>query len=254
MRIFFKTLVSIIILIVSICNNVALANESIIPPNNNLMFSQMLEEEGWYDSDGDGILDKEINGKRVPFRFALTYYVKNPSSKANSDYVATALKEIGIDCELNGVDIADLSSMFDEKSFDALYLGWSLGTPPEEPKQLWHSSGADEKGSSNAVGFKNSEADGLIEALQYEYSQGKRTQYYHRFHEIIHDETPYTFLYTPKTTLLYRDYVKNIFIPTERPDLVPGAEVAEPVPSIFWLAPRNREINAITNKTEEPKN
>jgi peptide/nickel transport system substrate-binding protein len=40
-----------------------------------------LEEEGWYDSDGDGIIDKEIDGKRVPFRFALTYYVKNSAGK-----------------------------------------------------------------------------------------------------------------------------------------------------------------------------
>src|SRR5690606_30343193 len=34
---------------------------------------KLLEEEGWVDSDGDGIIDKEINGKRVPFKFALTY-------------------------------------------------------------------------------------------------------------------------------------------------------------------------------------
>ncbi|MDN3509320.1 MAG: hypothetical protein P0S93_04830, partial [Candidatus Neptunochlamydia sp.] len=44
MRVYFKTLISIIILAVSICNNAALANESIIPPDNHLLFNQMLEE------------------------------------------------------------------------------------------------------------------------------------------------------------------------------------------------------------------
>lgn len=196
---------------------------------------RILEQEGWYDSDSNGIRDKLIDGKKVPFTFNLTYYVKNPTSKANCEFFATSLKEIGVDCQLMGVDIADLSSAFDEKSFDAIYLGWALGTPPEEPKQLWHSSGAEEKGSSNAVGFKNAEADRLIDELQYEYNPEKRSEMYHRFHEIIHNEEPYTFLYTPKTAFIYRDRVQNVFIPADRQDLIPGANVAEPSSSVFWL-------------------
>lgn len=195
----------------------------------------LLEEDGWFDSDGDGILNKEIEGKRIPFEFSLTYYVKNPTTKINCEYIATALKELGVKCNLNGVDIADLSNAFDEKDFDAIYLGWALGSPPEEPKQLWHSSGAKEKGSSNAIGFINHEADQIIDNLQYEYDLETRRKLYHRFHAIIHQEAPYTFLYTPKTTLLYRDYVQNVFIPTERQDLIPQANVPEPSTSLFWL-------------------
>ncbi|MEC7839517.1 MAG: ABC transporter substrate-binding protein [Chlamydiota bacterium] len=195
----------------------------------------LLEEEGWYDSNGDGTIDKLIDGKRVPFEFALTYYVKNQTAKAIADYIATALKEIGITCNLNGIDIADLSAKFEEKSFDAIYLGWSLGTPPEDPKQLWHSAGAKQQGSSNAVGFNSQEADQIIERLQYEYNPTKRIELYHRFNAIIHEEQPYTFLYAPKTALLYRDYLQNVFIPAERQDLIPGANVAEPDTDIFWL-------------------
>jgi peptide/nickel transport system substrate-binding protein len=196
---------------------------------------RMLEEEGWYDSDGDGIIDKPINGKSTPFRFSLTYFVKNPLSKSVAEYIATAMKEIGIDVHLNGVDIADLSALFDDKEFDAVLLGWALGTPPEDPRQIWHSSGAKEKGSSNAVGFVNSEVDKIIEQLDYEYDEKKRTALYHQFDKIIHEEQPYTFLYTPKTAFLYREYLKNVFIPADRQDLVPGANVAEPDPNIFWL-------------------
>lgn len=196
---------------------------------------RLLEEDGWYDRDGSGVRSKVIDGKQVPFKFNLTYYVKNPTSKANCDYIATALKELGIEANLNGVDIADISATFDEKSFDALYLGWALGSPPEEPKQLWHSAGAKEKGSSNSIGFANSEADQIIEELQYEYDISKRVALYHRFHEIIHDEAPYTFLYSPKSAMLYRNRVQNVWIPAERQDLIPGANVAEPNSGIFWL-------------------
>ncbi|MCE2982318.1 MAG: ABC transporter substrate-binding protein [Parachlamydia sp.] len=196
---------------------------------------QLLHEEGWYDSTGTGVLDKTIDGQRIPFRFTLTYYVKNQTSKSICEYVSTALKEIGIACRLDGVDIADLTATFEDKNFDAIYMAWALGTPPEDPKQLWYSKGAKEKGSSNAVGFANAEVDKIIDQLTYEYDSKKRTELYHRFDAIIYDEAPYTFLYTPKAALAYRDYLQNVFIPASRQDLIPEANVGEPQPSLFWI-------------------
>ena len=213
-------------------------DKSISPwPYNVSRARLLLQEEGWYDSTGNGIIDKQINGKRVDFRFTLTYYVKNTLSKVISEVVATALKEVGIECNLNGVDIADLSAALDDKSFDAILLGWMYGDPPEDPRQLWYSSEAKLKGSSNSVGFANPEIDKIIDALEYEYDPKKRIELYHRFDKIIHDESPYVFLYTPKAALIYRDYVQNVFIPADRQDLVPGANVAVPDDSIFWLKP-----------------
>jgi peptide/nickel transport system substrate-binding protein len=204
-------------------------------PFDPLAAKRLLESEGWYDSDGDGILDKTIDGKQVPFRFSLTYYVKNPTSKAICEYIATALKEIGIACELNGVDIADLTAVFEDKNFDALNLAWALGTPPEDPKQLWDSSGAKQKGSSNAIGFANPEIDKIIHELQFESDPSKRTALYHRFDAILHEEAPYAFLYTPKTLMLYRERLQNVFIPAQKQELIPGANIGEPQSTIFWL-------------------
>ena len=206
-------------------------------PYDLLKARRLLEEEGWIDRDGDGIIDKSVDGKNTPFRFRLTYYVKNPASKSICEYVSTALKEVGIDCVLHGVDIADLSAVFEEKSFDAINLAWVLGTPPEDPKQLWYSAGAKEKGSSNAIGFSNPEIDKIIEDLEYESDPKKRIALYHRFDAIIHEEAPYTFLYTPKTIMLYREYLQNVFIPAEKQDLIPDANVAQPDSAIFWLKP-----------------
>lgn len=208
---------------------------------------KQLEEEGWYDSDNDGVIDKLIDGKLIPFRFSLTYFVKNSVNKSICEYIATALKELGIDCTLNGVDVADLSAAFDDKTFDAISLGWALSLPPEDPKQLWYSSGAKEKGSSNAVGFANAEADQIIDALQFESDPEKRKNLYYRFDAIIHEEAPYTFLYTPKTIFLYYDYLKNVFIPQDRQDLIPGANIAQPISSAFWL-----EENKSNSKQANP--
>ncbi|MBA3722526.1 MAG: permease [Parachlamydiaceae bacterium] len=211
-------------------------NNSIVPyPYNINKAKELLAEEGWYDSNGDGILDKVINGKSVPFQFKLTYYVKNPNSKSICEYVTTALKEIGIICQMEGVDLADLSAAVDNKSFDALFLAWGLGTPPEDPKQLWYSASSNEKGSSNTIGFSNPQIDAIIDTLTYEYKKKKRLELYHKFDVILYDEAPYVFLYTPKATFVYRDYLQNVFIPAERQDLIPGANVGEPISSIFWI-------------------
>lgn len=214
------------------------ANDSSIQPwpFDPYLAARLLEEEGWIDLNGDGIRDKMIGGKRVPFRFTLNYYSKNVISKMVCDSIATALREVGIDCHLSGLDITDLSQAMDDKSFDALFMAWTLGSPPEDPRQLWHSKGAKEKGSSNAIGFANPQIDALIEELTYEYDKEKRLSLYHAFHRIIHEEAPYTFLYSPKRRLLYRDYVKNLFIPKERQDLVPGANIPEPDLDAIYLA------------------
>lgn len=189
---------------------------------------RMLAEAGWIDSDGDGIIDKEIDGKRVPFRFSLTYYVKNPVSRANVELISTLLRQIGIDCVLHGVDVADLSATIDDKSFDAYYLAWQLTPPPEDAEQVWHSQGATVKGSSNTIGFANPEADKIIELLKYEADPEVREKLYHRFDALIYDEAPYAFLYTPKTTLVYWSWLKNVFVPKDHQDIIPGADVEQP--------------------------
>lgn len=211
-------------------------DRSIVPlPYDPEQAKRLLEEEGWYDTEGDGILRKVIDGKKVPFEFSLTYYAKNPMSKAVAEYISTALKEVGIRAIPKGIDLADLSAELDDKSFDAYLLAWALGDPPEDPRQLWYSSLAKEKGSSNTIGFQNKEIDALIDKLTYEYDPEKRISFYHQFNKILYEEMPYVFLFTPKAIFLYREYLQNVFIPAERQDLIPGANVAEPVTSLFWL-------------------
>lgn len=212
------------------------ADPSIAPwPFDPIRARHLLEAEGWADSQGDGILYKVVGGQLTPFRFRLSYFVKNLQTKAICEYIRSALHEVGIDCELGGVDIADLSALLDDKDFDAYFLAWGLGAPPEDHRQLWHSSGAKQKGSSNTGGFTNSEVDSIIDALDFASDAAERQKLYYRFNKIIHDEQPYTFLYIPKRTLAYREKVQNVFILSERQDLIPGANIPEPDPLLYWL-------------------
>lgn len=180
-----------------------------------------------------------INGKKIPFSFTLMYPVQVSYAKAVCEYIATALKEVGVECRLNGVENADWAAAFSAKNSDAIFGGWVyIVSPlsfPEQLRPIWHSSGAKEKGSQNSIGFSNLEADAIIEKLDYEYNKQERMKLYHRFHAIMHEEQLYTFLFIPTVTIAYRNYVQNLFISSERKDLVPGADVPVPDLSILWL-------------------
>lgn len=212
---------------------------SIAPwPYDPRMARHLLEEEGWYDSEGKGIIDKVINGKKIPFRFTLTYGLRTPFAQQICEFIATSLKEIGVECHLNGLELADYLASFEEKTAEASFRGWIFNGPltfPTRLRAIWHSEGAKQKASQNFIGFANPKADAIIEELDYEYDPQKRNTLYHQFHQLIHEEQPYTFLFTPISVLAYRNYVQNVFIPARRQDLIPGANVQEPEISIFWI-------------------
>jgi peptide/nickel transport system substrate-binding protein len=150
---------------------------------------KLLQEAGWEDHDGDGILDKD--GK--PFRFEFLI----PSGRRFAERLANIMKEdlkkVGIDMTIRQLEWALFVKNLDDRKFDAVTLGWVFGVE-QDPYQVWHSSQA-EKGS-NFVGFKNEEADRIIVEGRQEFDRNKRAAMYRQLHKIIDEIQPYTFLYT----------------------------------------------------------
>ncbi len=157
----------------------------------------LLAEAGWSDSDGDGILDKMIDGERVPLRFEIVSNAGNDERRKVGLTVIDSFKRHGIDASFRAVDWSILLERLDRSDIDAVIMGWGGGGAiiPPDLYQIWHSSQAVENGS-NYVGFKNAEADDLMERYRVEFDAEKRQQLYRRLQEILYDEQPYTFLYT----------------------------------------------------------
>ncbi len=147
----------------------------------------LLQKAGWVDSNNDGVLDK--NGVDFKFTFLI------PASSKFAEKLATIIKEtfkdVGIIVDIKILEWATFLQQIDERKFDAVTLGWSMGIE-QDPYQLWHSSQA-EKGS-NFVGFKNKRVDYLIEKARTEFDEKKRNEMFKEIHRIIHYEQPYTFL------------------------------------------------------------
>ena len=165
----------------------------------------LLKEAGWEDRDGDGLLDRD--GKPFSFEFLIS------SSSKFGEQLATMLQEnlkgAGIRVDIRKLEWAVFLQRIDERNFDACTLGWSLGWETD-PFQIWHSSQA-EKGS-NFVGFKNAEADRLIETARQEFDAARRRSLYSRFGEILHEEQPYTFLFTTEALVAVARRFENVHV------------------------------------------
>ncbi|MEJ5362348.1 MAG: peptide-binding protein [Spirochaetota bacterium] len=181
-------------------------NHDIQPlPYDPVKAKEILRRAGWSDSNGDGILDK--NG--IAFKFTLTI----ASASKFAERLATILKEdfakVGIQMDINRYEWAVFVNKVDKRDFDAVTLGWSLSWEGD-PYQLWHSSQV--KAGSNFCYFVNTEADEIIEKARKEFDVQNRIKMYRRFHEIIHDEQPYTFLYCTPALVVVSKRFDNVIV------------------------------------------
>ncbi len=163
----------------------------------------LLQEAGWVDSDGDGIRDKG----GVPFRFEVTMTAGSQFGEQVATVLQESLAAEGIGVTVRPLDWSLFNKVLDDRSFDAVIMGWSL--PVEaDPYQVWHSSQA--KKGSNFVGFRNREADLIIEEGRVTFDKQERVKLYRRFHHIVHREQPYTFLFVNESLIALDRRFENV--------------------------------------------
>ncbi|MCX7013348.1 MAG: ABC transporter substrate-binding protein [Candidatus Sumerlaeota bacterium] len=180
---------------------------------------ELLKQAGWEDSDGDGLVDKALNPgdpKRTPFRFSLLIYDSSPEYATMANIYKDDLIKIGVQLNIEAAEWNLMQEKMDNKEFDCYTGGWALSWD-DDPYQIWHSSQADIPKGSNRVGFRNKEADKIIETLRVTFDHEERVRLFHQLHRILHDEQPYTFFRVPDAIACWWKEVKNVIITPIRP-------------------------------------
>jgi peptide/nickel transport system substrate-binding protein len=164
-------------------------NKDVKPwPFDPVAAGKLLDEAGWKDTNQDGVRDK--NG--IDFEFELSFASGVQEYERLGTVYQEELKRAGIKVVLGPLEWATFQDRVQNRNFDACMLAWLLDVGPD-PYQLFHSSQS-EKGS-NYPGLNIPEVDQILEDARQEFSQEKRNTMYHRYHEILHEEQPYIFLY-----------------------------------------------------------
>jgi peptide/nickel transport system substrate-binding protein len=156
----------------------------------------MLTAAGWKDSNNNGIVDKNIGGKPLEMSLRFQFASNNDVAKNIGLMLQESGKKVGVDIVLEGVEAKVLFGNLKKRNFD-IYIS-SVGFSPsiDDPKELWATSSNTPDGG-NRYQFENKQADALIEQIRTETSDEKRNALYHQFQQLIYDEQPAIFMFSP---------------------------------------------------------
>lgn len=150
----------------------------------------LLADAGWYDRDGDGIVDKD--GQDLVIEALMPS--GNKASERFLQKLQNSFAEVGVGVSITALEWAQFIERLHDRDFDAGNLAWTLPTPESDPFQLWHSKeGAYENKGSNHSGLQDDLVDSYIEAGRRELDREARSRIWHDLHARIYELQPYLF-------------------------------------------------------------
>lgn len=147
--------------------------------------SGLLSSAGWRDTNGDGVLDRE--GK--PFALTLLIVAGSAPSRDQAQVFQESLRAIGVQLEIRALDEAAFYGQVLERNFQAAYLSWVNEFDPD-PSDLFH-SGQLAPAGMNVIGYRNAEADQLMDEARVELDPAQRRRLYHELHDVLARDQPY---------------------------------------------------------------
>ncbi len=172
----------------------------------------LLDAAGWKDSDGNGVRDKVMNGRKTPLEIDFKF-VKSETTKNTALIIQEDMKKLGIQLNLLEKEWTVLLQEQDKLDFDMFYAGLTITPTGSDPKQGWHTSSAI-PGGTNMSGWGSIETDKLIEQLGADLNRENRFKIYQILQQKIHDDVPVVFMFSPKNRIATNKKVsvENIMI------------------------------------------
>lgn len=180
---------------------------------------ELLDDAGWVDTDGDGLRDKTIDGKSVPFSFDLNFMGGNQTTENTCLLIQESLSKIGIECKLNSMDFSAFYQTAYKQDFDALMGAWSESAGYTDPVQLWHTDSWKNKGA-NFCGFGNDYSDSLITTYNATMDKAKRDELLKALQAEVYNYQPYVFLHSNHRKVAIHKKFLNRNLYSERPGVM----------------------------------
>lgn len=156
----------------------------------------LLKEAGWEDTNGNGIVDKMVNGERKEMKLEYLATPNNGIGQQIGLLIQPVARQAGIEIEIVNKEFNLIRAAKAKRDFDMTIGGWSQDPSTDDPYQKWHTD-SDSPSGGNQFGFGNERSDEIIEEIRTLVSEERRKELYKELQEIIYEEQPCIFLYAP---------------------------------------------------------
>ncbi len=184
---------------------------------------QLLEEAGWQDSNGNGVVDKVIDGEVTELSLNYQFTANRESSLNTAQLLQNDMKAVGVDLVLEPLDFREQLNRLRQGDFDLASGGRSIQYIPWEPRQSFHSDAAN--GGQNYARFINAEADRIMEEIKTTVDSEKRNQLYKALQAIIYEEQPVIYLFNPVNLMAIHKRFDATITPISPGFFVPNFEL-----------------------------
>lgn len=145
---------------------------------------KLLNELGWKDSNGDGILDKD--GK--PLTITLATHSEDPNRVQTLEFMQAVFQQAGVEAKAQISDWPSFSTNYVQQGKHQIaLLGWLNIVDPDRLMYAQFTTG----GPTNWGGYANPDVDTLLNAGRSTLDQAKRIEAYQQAATILAKDLPY---------------------------------------------------------------
>ena len=176
----------------------------------------LLEEEGWRDTDGDGVRQKSPPARtsqaseEEPPRLEFTLATVARSELGNAaEVLASQLAQVGVRVHVEQYELGELQqNILVPREYQMLLFGQLLSMEPD-PFSFWHSSQKKDPGLNLSL-YENKEVDRLLEEARREQNSDARVEKLRQFQALVTKDVPAIFLYNPSYIYPVRKNIKGV--------------------------------------------
>ncbi len=168
---------------------------------------EILADAGWKKGENN-ILEKKFGKEKeaTPLKIEI---ITTKSIQLAATLIRDNLRDVGIDSSLKIINIGELQQNYlRTKNYQALLIGETY-TPAADPYVFWHGSAAKDQGL-NLSFYTNKKADKALENARQIGDASKKAAELVKFQEIVINDVPAVFLYSPNYIYVLNERVKNI--------------------------------------------
>ncbi len=160
----------------------------------------LLTEAGWTDSDGDGVLDRQMDGRKVNLEIEFLAFTGSSFSEKLALFIQDGARQAGIKVNIISQEASTAFADVKNGDYDLFGAGFGSEPLPDDPYQVWSTASFPPNGS-NRSRFGNAESDSLINRIRTTLDPAERAPLYKKFQRMVYDDQPMIFLFVPQVRL-----------------------------------------------------